>query len=331
MSEETITIGQAVFYVERTELRQAELKFYPENPRVYSALWNNTSQEPSQQEIEDCMKQMDHVKKLKLSIESNGGLIDPLIVRKGDNVVLEGNSRLAAYRILCATDPIKWGMVKCLLLPSDIPDTAIFQLLGQYHIVGRKDWSPFEQGGYLYRRMKTTKYPVEKMAKELGITLSSAKNFVDVYSFMVEHDDVTPDRWSYYEEYLKNRSIKEERKKDPELDEIIVEKIKSGEIEKAQDMRKLGDIIAIDTDASKNAINEIKTGTLTIVEAHNDLNVEVQLSDIIKQFERFRKNISTVDIIQSVLNSDEESKTRMMFEINQIQRRLSKIIDKISK
>ena len=277
------------------------------------------------------MKQMDHVKKLKLSIESNGGLIDPLIVRKGDYVVLEGNSRLAAYRILCATDPIKWGMVKCLLLPSDIPDTAIFQLLGQYHIVGRKDWSPFEQGGYLYRRMKTTKYPVEKMAKELGITLSSAKNFVDVYSFMVEHDDVTPDRWSYYEEYLKNRSIKEERKKDPELDEIIVEKIKSGEIEKAQDMRKLGDIIAIDTDASKNAINEIKTGTLTIVEAHNDLNVEVQLSDIIKQFERFRKNISTVDIIKSVLNSDEESKTRMMFEINQIQRRLSKIIDKISK
>jgi len=330
-SKETMTIGNAIYYVERKEMRQADLKFYSENPRVYSALRHDSLEEPSQEEIENCMKQMDHVKKLKLSIESNGGLIDPLIVRKGDNVVLEGNSRLAAYRILCATDPITWGMIKCVLLPEDISDTAVFQLLGQYHIVGRKDWSPFEQGGYLYRRLKTTKYPVEQMAKELGISKSVARTFVEVYTFMIEHDDVTPDKWSYYEEYLKNTNIKQERKKDPELDNIIVDKVKSGEIEKAQDMRKLGDIIALDNPTSKKAVEEIKTGSLTITEAHNDLNTAVQVTDIIKQLERFRKSINSVEVMNTVLNSEGDSKENVKFVLEKIQKRINTMLNKIDK
>lgn len=52
------------------------------------------------------LKGMEHVKQLRVSIESNGGLIDPLIVRDGDFMVLEGNSRLAAYRLLCRTDAV---------------------------------------------------------------------------------------------------------------------------------------------------------------------------------------------------------------------------------
>ncbi len=94
----------------------------------------------------------EHVKELKESIKSNGGLIDPIIVRDGDFVVLEGNSRLAAYRILYKTDPIKWAKIKVTLLPKDIPESAVFTLLGQYHIVGKDPWDPYEQAGYLYRR-----------------------------------------------------------------------------------------------------------------------------------------------------------------------------------
>jgi len=162
MATSQLIIGKRTFIVEDTELAQVNLKFYVDNPRVYSVL-RNMDDEPSQDEIEALMVDMDHVKQLKQSIEANGGLIDPLIVRAGDNVVLEGNSRLAAYRLLCRIDPIKWGMVRCKVLPHDIDDSAIFTLLGQYHIVGRKDWSPYEQAGYLYRRIKDTKLPIEEM------------------------------------------------------------------------------------------------------------------------------------------------------------------------
>ena len=85
---ETIIIGKAEYPVEEKEMFQRELKFYPENPRVYSAI--NVSQGiPAQEEIERVLKGMEHVKQLRLSIESNGGLIDPVIIRDNDNVVLE--------------------------------------------------------------------------------------------------------------------------------------------------------------------------------------------------------------------------------------------------
>ena len=96
------------------------------------------------------MKSMEHVKQLRLSIEQNGGLIDPLIVvkRNGDYVVLEGNSRLAAYRLLAEKDPVKWQKVRANILPEEISENEIFTLLGQYHLVGRKDWNIFEQAAY---------------------------------------------------------------------------------------------------------------------------------------------------------------------------------------
>lgn len=137
------------------------------------------------------MCNLDHVKQLRLSIESNGGLIDPLIVRDGDYTVLEGKSRLAAYRLLCRTDAITWGKVKCKVLPADIDDAAIFALLGQYHITGRKDWDPFEQANYLFRRHQQTRLPVEYMAQELGISKQKAKNMIEVIGFMIENDDLS--------------------------------------------------------------------------------------------------------------------------------------------
>ena len=99
MITENLTIGKNDYEVRLEDLNQIDLKFYPENPRVYSIL-NIDSAEPSQDDIEDYMCSQDHVKQLKESIKSNGGLIDPIIVRDRDFVVLEGNSRLAAYRIL---------------------------------------------------------------------------------------------------------------------------------------------------------------------------------------------------------------------------------------
>jgi hypothetical protein len=107
-----------------------DLKYYPENPRIYSIICSGNG-DPSQEEIEKKLSDMDHVKQLIQSIKANKGLIDPLLVRDGDHLVLEGNSRLAAYRMLSKTDPIKWGNVKCRLLPSDMGVDLICALLGK--------------------------------------------------------------------------------------------------------------------------------------------------------------------------------------------------------
>ena len=129
-------IGQKKFEVTETELLQQDLLFYLDNPRVYSVLHENGHDNPTQTEIEEIMCSLDHVKSLKSQIMQNGGLIEPLIVvkRKDRYVVLEGNSRLAAYRILAKNDPLKWSRVLVQILPEDISDSDIFTLLGTFHL-----------------------------------------------------------------------------------------------------------------------------------------------------------------------------------------------------
>ena len=177
------------------------------------------------------------MKQLLHSILANGGLTDPLIVRDGDHVVLEGNSRLAAYRLLARNDAIKWGMVKVKVLPADISERLIFTLLGEYHIIGRKDWAPYEQAGYLYRRQTKHNVKPATMAKEMGLSTRLVNHLISVYSFMVEHGENDVNRWSYYDEYLKPTATKKARVAHRQLDEIVVTKIKSGEVPRAVDVR----------------------------------------------------------------------------------------------
>lgn len=139
-----IIAGQHI-EVEEKFLKHSDLDFYPENPRIYNTIHAEIGDNPTQKVIETAMKKLDSVKTLKQSIEVNGGLLEPIIVRR--NVVLEGNSRLAAYRILAEKDPIKWAEIRCNVLPDDTSDDVVFSLLGTLHIIGKTPWSPFEQAG----------------------------------------------------------------------------------------------------------------------------------------------------------------------------------------
>jgi len=150
---------------------------------------------------------MEHVKFLIQDIKENGGLTDPIIVRDGPLEVLEGNSRLAAYRQLGERDPVKWGMIKCRVIPEDLDESLIFALLGQYHVTGKKDWAPFEQAGFLYRRHTYHEVEIAQLAVEVGVSKQKVQHLVDTYKFMQDHDDIDTQRWSYYDEYLKNKKI----------------------------------------------------------------------------------------------------------------------------
>ena len=322
-----LMIGKRKYDVKDCELRQSELLFYVDNPRVYSALRSIDSAAPSQKEIEEHMCQMEHVKQLRLSISENGGLIDPLIVRDGDFVVLEGNSRLAAYRLLCKNDPLKWGLVKCRVLPADIDDAAIFTLLGQYHIVGRKDWSPYEQAGYLYRRKKETKIPDIDIAKELGITKSQATNYIKVFEYMKSKNDLTPERWSYYEEFLKNKKIKNAIKANPQLEQKVVTQIQCGKIENAADIRKIGEITSAETKSGKKIREQYLNDEIDMYEAFRELQDSGALDRVFKEVTQFRDLITDQSFKDKILESPK--KKDIMFCIKKIMQSLKNIQSEI--
>ena len=326
---ENLTIGKRNLVVKIMELNQVDLLFYPENPRVYSVL-NSNGAAPQQDEIEKYMCSQEHVKKLRSSIESNGGLIDHLIVRGGDFMVLEGNSRLAAYRILCETDPVKWAKVKCKVLPADIDESTIFALLGQYHIVGRKDWEPFEQASYLYRRTLETRTPVSMMGAELGISKQKAEKMVEVIKFMVENNDLNKKHWSHYEEYLKNSSIKKYRETNNDLDNTIVELVKSDQIREAADMRNLGKVAKVGDKQSKRLMAKVATGELSIYEAFDEMSESGKLDDVVKRLNSFRTLING-KTFQNQLTTSPDVFNNASFEIKKIIQRLKSIYEDLQK
>ncbi len=324
-SENTLTIKGKEIPVKQLYLRHEEIRFYQENPRIYSFVFAGED-ELSQDDIERRLTQIDHVKQLVQSIRANGGLLDPVIVREGDNVVIEGNSRLAAYRILSRKNPIKWAKIKCTLLPPNIGEDYIFALLGEYHIIGRLDWAPFEQAGYLWRRYHKHSIPPERMSREMGLGVKKINHLISVYTFMLKYEEANVQRWSHYDEYLKSTKIKRAREYNPELDDVIVKKIKSGDIPKASDVRdKVSKIAAAKGDTLKRFIN-----TDMSLEDCYELAIHRGVTNVIyNRLRKFRENITDPELKKELLKMPNVQKNKCKYEIKKIKQAIDKIHDRL--
>ena len=321
---DSLTLGGEEVPVKNGYLPVVDLSFYSDNPRIYSFV-QRQDDVPSQDEIHKRLNRMDHVKQLIQSIRANGGLTDPMLVRDGDLVVLEGNSRLAAYRELSRLDAVRWGKAKVRLLPSDISEKLVFALLGEYHIIGRKDWAPYEQAGYLYRRNIMHGVSPQEMADEMGLSIRLVNQLVSTYQFMVDHDENDVNRWSHYDEYLKSNAVKKARQGNPDLDKIIVKKIKDNEIETARDVRdKLVKILDVPK-AGPQPIKILMSGEGTFERAFESARDRGVDNVWLNRFKRFKERLLDEDLIPDMRHMDSEQRNRCLFELRKIQQAVERI------
>jgi hypothetical protein len=306
---------------ETRDIDQSQLKFYTDNPRIYSLL-RSDGHTPDQQEIFKQLLEHEHVRILKEDIVSNDGLMDPLIVRDGDLVVLEGNSRLAAYRFLASKEPLRWSKVRCTVLPADIDEKLVFALLGQYHLKGKKDWAPYEKAGFLYRRHKEHQIELSTVCDELGVGLKEAKHLVSVYDFMIVHADDDREHWSYYDEFLKSAKIKKARDEYAHFDDFIVTQIKSGDIPKAMELRdKLPTICAGPAKILKRFVN----GTASFEDAYEAAVDAGGENYALQKLRRFRDWLALTDTEDDLLEANKQVTDKMRFELKEIEKRIKKL------
>ena len=322
--DDTLTLGGKEIPVRNGFLPIHDLSFYPENPRIYSLI-QRPGVEPSQDEIFDRLRRLDHVKQLIQSIRANGGLSDPILVRDGDFVVLEGNSRLAAYRELARNDAIKWGRAKVRLLPYDISEKLVFALLGEFHIIGRKDWAPYEQAGYLYRRNVTHGVSAQSMASEMGLPVRKVNHLINTYKFMVENDETSVSRWSYYDEYLKSNIVRKARRENPKLDDIVVRKIKRKEIPAAVDVRdklvKLLDVGKVGPEPTKILVSSDKT----FDRAFESAQARGVDNMWLRRFKRFRNDLQVTAFLADLGQMSPEQREKCLYEVGKIQQSIESI------
>lgn len=319
----TIDIVGTPIPVKEKEIKVNDLDFWPENPRVYSVLRSECGEEPSQDAIYEKMKSLDNVKRLRFQIETDGGLLEPVYVR--NNVVIEGNSRLAAYRWLFKKDVVKWGKIKCYVLPDDMSDELAFALIGKFHISGRAEWSPFEQAGFLYRHLRKSKKPIAALARDLGLQPKAAQLLVDTYEMMASHEDADQAHWSYYFEMLKTKAIPQASADHPELNLIdtLCAKIQEGKIEKANRFRDIARLASSESAEAQKALKDFLDDKESLDLAVAKVSNEDKKKHAVKVAQNFRELFTDKDFILQLMKDDEE----FLFDMEKIYGRLQKIMN----
>ena len=222
----------------------SKLLFWDENPRVNSVIKRRFGgQRIGDKEIESILKEEEHVKELFQEIKRHGGLIDEILVK--GNIVLEGNSRLCAYRMLYekaeqANDEdemLRWTYIKCKVIPDNTDQESIFTILGTWHIKGKKAWNTFEKIAYLKRMMEKYGYTPGKVAEIINETETFVEDNIEAHDLMVTNEVYDLDKYSYFIEMVKNRKIKQEISKEPAIKGKLIKAIKDGQFNRAEEIR----------------------------------------------------------------------------------------------
>ena len=222
------------------------LKFLKDNPRVYAVTHGeldfDQKPEGEQQEIIfSKLKDESSVKNLVPEIKRHGGLIEPILVRLDTMEVIEGNSRLAAYRILRDKGQAgDWDMIPCHLI-STLTEDQQAAFLNQIHVKGKTQWSAYEKANFAYVR-KVNGWSVDRIAKLFGESSPTIQKRINAIKLMKDSGDGEKLHFSYYEVLVRNSDIGGKMKESPALRDRLFDEIRSvgpGESQSftAQDLR----------------------------------------------------------------------------------------------
>lgn len=193
---------------------------------------------------------------LKESIRVNQGIINPIIVNHyADNryVVIEGNTRLQIYKEFAMVDPTgPWNEIVAVVY-ENLPVNKIHAIRLQSHLVGPRDWDPFSKAKYLNQLSNIDKLPMEMIISFCGGKKAEIRKLIDAYVDMVSFYfpkaeemgmDPDPREFSKFAEY-QNRSVKEALAIHHYSGVDFATWILNGNIDTAQNVRKLPAILAV--------------------------------------------------------------------------------------
>lgn len=108
--------------------------------------------------------------KLKNSIQTNGGIIQPVILNRksGKYICVEGNTRVALYKKF-HTEKIKgtWTHIPALVY-EEMPDFQIDSIRLQVHLVGTRQWDPYSKAKYLHSLRNDKNMPLAMLIEFCG-------------------------------------------------------------------------------------------------------------------------------------------------------------------
>ena len=128
--------------------------------------------------------------KLKQSIISNGGIIQPVILnRRQDSTLIcvEGNTRVALYKHFQQTN-VKgdWTHIPALV-HNEMDESSIHAIRLQVHLVGPRPWDPYSKAKYLHELRTQEHLPFATIVDYCGGRQTEVVESINAYSDMEQY------------------------------------------------------------------------------------------------------------------------------------------------
>jgi hypothetical protein len=254
-------LGNADFEVSRDAWPVEQLKLDPTNPRLgYMLRAQKKGPTASDKELHKILWELDSVKALYQSVYQNGGLLEDPVVRP-DGTVVEGNCRTIVLRQLRQKypDDDRFKKVYVRVLPANVTEEQISLLLGELHIAGKIEWSAFDQAEYVWKMNKVYGKTYDFLATHLRWSRSKLFQKIMAYEETRAYLERTGDpqgnkRFSFFEEFMKKKPLRDRREQDPSFMEQFGKWIQQGRLTDSRDTRDLPAILE-----NENALKKFET------------------------------------------------------------------------
>ena len=207
------------------------LKFLKDNPRVYACThgypgFDNLIEAQQQDIIFKSLLEEPSVKNLIPEVKRHGGLMESILIRFDTKEVIEGNSRLAVYRLLQENDPGgDWEYIPCDIV-SSLTDKQQAAFLNQIHVKGKTQWSAYEKANFAYvRKAKGANF--DEIARLFGESTHTVRTRTKVIETMKSNGDNERSHFSYYDVLVRSPAISKGMDERDGLREFLLEKIKN--------------------------------------------------------------------------------------------------------
>jgi hypothetical protein len=247
-----IVLDKMKVQVRGQDLPVEDILLDPTNPRIANtvAASNFDDGKAMQDSLGEFLWSDSDVHNLYRSVLENRGLIERIIVRN-NMVVAEGNCRTVVYRKLrekFPKDPT-WRTIPARVLPANISDRQIAVLLGELHVGGKNEWSPFEKAGHIHQLFTQYGMVQEEIAKILRTSKTAVNHNFRAFDALKKYMVAFPGpgavrKFSYFLELYKNPQLREWVTKSPEALADFVQWVGTNRIQQGRDVRDLKDIVS---------------------------------------------------------------------------------------
>lgn len=163
---------------------------------------------------------LDSYQRLKRSIKTSKGIIQPVILKALDDdryICIEGNTRVAIYRQLRAEEKASgksgenWNDIPAIV-SDQMDEEEAHKIRLQVHLVGNRPWDAYSKAKYLHELKEDFKMPMAELVDFCGGSRADVQQSIDAYVDMethyrpvVDEQEVTfdPSRYSAFVELQK--------------------------------------------------------------------------------------------------------------------------------